>query len=177
MVCFEIAHQLFLVSTVKRQRYQVSNDELKELLDSWYVSRLLTNSFWADYQYKLKIGGKHSTLTDARQSSLQALGFVWDSHKATWMERYESLKEFKSQNGHCDVPANYPDKALAIWVKVLCCRCFAMLVDLLGGIDLSFIHFHLWVLLISSLLLSSFSVPTSPWKTVPSKRVPALDHD
>lgn len=70
------------------------------------------------YQYKLKNMGRHSTLTDARQRELEAMGFIWDSHKAAWYERYESLKEFYFKHGHANVPSNYEhDKSLAIWVK------------------------------------------------------------
>merc|ERR1712159_188705 len=48
------------------------------------------------YQYKLKMDGKRSTITDERVRALDEAGFVWDSHKAVWAERLEELKEFKS---------------------------------------------------------------------------------
>lgn len=70
------------------------------------------------YQYKLKQDGKHTTLTDQRQAQLEAMGFVWDSHKAIWEERYRVLCQFRMLHGHSNVPSNYPpDKSLAIWVK------------------------------------------------------------
>jgi hypothetical protein len=69
------------------------------------------------YQYKLMQMGHHSMLTQVRKVALEDMGFVWDSHKAAWIERYESLKQFKYGQGHCDVPSNYSDRALAIWAK------------------------------------------------------------
>ena len=39
------------------------------------------------YQYKLKIEGKQSTMTDDRVVVLEALGFIWDYHGAAWQER------------------------------------------------------------------------------------------
>ena len=70
------------------------------------------------YQYKIKKRGKHSTLTDEREAALNSLGFVWDSHGATWEERLEQLVAFKIQYGHCNVPITFPDnQALAVWVK------------------------------------------------------------
>ena len=70
------------------------------------------------YQYKLKSLGRRSTMTDDRQTELEEIGFVWDSHMAAWYERLESLKEFRSLYGHCNVPSNYElDRQLAVWVK------------------------------------------------------------
>lgn len=70
------------------------------------------------YQYKLKMDGKRSTITDERVRALDEAGFVWDSHKAVWAERLEELKEFKKQHKHCNVPSRYKaNHQLAIWVK------------------------------------------------------------
>jgi hypothetical protein len=70
------------------------------------------------YQYKLKQLGLHSTLTDVRQTALEEMGgFIWDSHKASWQERYRSFYNFHVQRGHCNVPSNHPNKTLTIWVK------------------------------------------------------------
>lgn len=48
---------------------------------------------------------------------LEKLGFVWDSHAVAWEEKYSTLLRFKADYGHVDVPSNYPDKGLAIWIK------------------------------------------------------------
>ena len=69
-------------------------------------------------QYKLKIEGKHSTLTDERQKLLEDLGFTWDSHNAAWEERFHELLRFKEEHGHCDVPSTYKENPpLASWIK------------------------------------------------------------
>ena len=70
------------------------------------------------YQYSVKMEGKHSTLSDERERALEQLGFIWDSHAAAWEERWNELRQFKESNGHCNVPANYPENPqLSIWVK------------------------------------------------------------
>jgi hypothetical protein len=70
------------------------------------------------HQYRLKMEGKHSTVSDDRRMALEKLGFVWDSHAAVWGERYQELYEFKAIHGHCKVPRSFPSNPqLAIWVK------------------------------------------------------------
>jgi hypothetical protein len=69
------------------------------------------------YQYKLKQEKRHSTLTDEREAKLEAMGFIWDSHKAVWEEKYKGLCYFREKRGHSNVPSKYDDKPLAIWVK------------------------------------------------------------
>ncbi len=44
-------------------------------------------------------------------------GFIWDSHRAQWHERYQLLEVFHFANGHCNVPSNYHDSSLSNWVK------------------------------------------------------------
>lgn len=69
-------------------------------------------------QYKLMIAGRHHTLTPERLSKLEEHGFVWDSHKAIWQERYSDLCRYKERHGHVNVPNKYPaDSQLGIWVK------------------------------------------------------------
>ena len=69
-------------------------------------------------QYRLKHDGKHSTLTDDRQEMLEQLGFIWDSHKASWEEKFQDLRMFKQMYGHCNVPTMYPrNPQLASWLK------------------------------------------------------------
>jgi hypothetical protein len=70
------------------------------------------------YQYKLHREGKHCTMTDEREATLEQLGFVWDSHAATWDERFSELSAFQSECGHCNVPTSFPaNPQLAVWVK------------------------------------------------------------
>ncbi len=71
------------------------------------------------YQYKLRRLGEHSSMSDDRIQTLEALGFVWNSHDLLWEERLEDLKEYKATHGDCNVPSKYPtNPPLAIWVKV-----------------------------------------------------------
>jgi hypothetical protein len=70
------------------------------------------------YQYKLKMAGTRSTLTDERQRILEEISFVWHSHTAAWMERWSELYEFRQQHGHSNVPSNFEfNRHLSIWVK------------------------------------------------------------
>jgi hypothetical protein len=70
------------------------------------------------YQYKLHKEGKHCTMTEEREAALEQLGFIWDSHAATWDERFRELGAFQSKYGHCKVPTSFPpNPQLAVWVK------------------------------------------------------------
>jgi hypothetical protein len=70
------------------------------------------------YQYKLKLEGKRSTLSDERVRLLSTIGFIWNSHDAVFHERLQDLTLFKQIHGHCAVPSNYePDVQLAVWTK------------------------------------------------------------
>lgn len=70
------------------------------------------------HQFRIKREGKHSTVTDERQAILEGLGFVWDSHAAGWIERWNELREFKKRHGHCNVQKKDPENPqLAVWVK------------------------------------------------------------
>lgn len=71
------------------------------------------------YQYKLKMEGKpNSTMTQERIVALEDMGFVWDSHGAAWLERWNELVAFEREHGHANVPSNFaPSPPLATWVK------------------------------------------------------------
>lgn len=69
------------------------------------------------HQRKRKERGLHSTLSDERQELLTNAGFIWDSHRAQWQERYQSLEVFQMTHGHSDVPSNFHDSSLSNWVK------------------------------------------------------------
>eukprot|EP00957_Ditylum_brightwellii_P049412 3749148-Ditylum_brightwellii.AAC.1 len=59
-------------------------------------------------------------LTKERQrhiQQLEELGFCWNINDANWMHKFESLKQFKEEFGHCNVPSQYKaDMVLARWV-------------------------------------------------------------
>jgi hypothetical protein len=70
------------------------------------------------YQYKLKMDGKRSSMIQDRQTALDQLGFVWDSHATVWEERLNDLIAFREIHGHCIVPTTFPENPqLAVWVK------------------------------------------------------------
>ncbi len=70
------------------------------------------------YQYKLKAEGKPSTMTDERIVALEQVGFVWDSHGAAWLERWQELVHYQQEYGNANVPSNHPQNPqLATWVK------------------------------------------------------------
>lgn len=70
------------------------------------------------YQYKLKVDGKRSTLSDERIRLLNKIGFIWNSHDAVWEERWNELAIYKRVHGDCIVPSNYEkNPQLAVWVK------------------------------------------------------------
>jgi hypothetical protein len=53
------------------------------------------------YQYKLKIEGKQSTMTDEVVVELEARGFIWDYNStAPWQERWNELVEYKGLFGN-----------------------------------------------------------------------------
>jgi len=86
---------------------------------SWSRNRPLSQ--WVKrqrHQCKLKSEGKHSNLNDKREAMLQQLGFVWDSRAANWDERFEELRAFQQEFGHCQVTKTNPKyRPLAVWLK------------------------------------------------------------
>lgn len=70
------------------------------------------------HQYKLQKQGMHSNLNASRIQSLDALGFIWDSHGAAWEEKYQELKEFSKRHGNTNVPCRYLGSSkLSTWIK------------------------------------------------------------
>jgi hypothetical protein len=66
--------------------------------------------------------GKPSTMTAERLRALDVVGFDWGTTKADlvslWNERFQELREFKAQFGHCNVPRIYSgNPQLAQWVS------------------------------------------------------------
>eukprot|EP00980_Cylindrotheca_fusiformis_P020583 scaffold7641_cov115-Cylindrotheca_fusiformis.AAC.29 len=70
------------------------------------------------FQYKAKQEGKHTTLSVARQQALDELGFVWDSHRAAWEERFNEMVLFREMHGHINIPIRHNGNTkLSTWVK------------------------------------------------------------
>jgi hypothetical protein len=64
--------------------------------------------------------GLKTAMTDEKEKHLEDMGFQWSVKKehedAMWNQRYEELKKFKDEHGHCHVPRKSSGK-LGIWVK------------------------------------------------------------
>ena len=83
----------------------------------------------AKYRKDIKLGRwvslqrtekKLNILPKNRESALDKIGFSWkaDLHEKSWDERYEDLKEFKKEHGHCNVPLrDSNDSSLGTWVS------------------------------------------------------------
>ena len=67
--------------------------------------------------YTLMKQGKQTHMTEARSAELDAIGFCWDTHENTWMERLNDLKLFREKYGHCICPTNYAhNPKLGTWI-------------------------------------------------------------
>jgi Helicase associated domain len=67
----------------------------------------------------LKQIGRHNTLTDEREELLDSVGFVWDSHQASWNDHYQRLENFFQVHGHVQIPIteNPTYSSLSTWCK------------------------------------------------------------
>ena len=70
---------------------------------------------WVVTQRNVYKAGK---LRKERIDALEEIGFEWDARKATWRRRFEELKRFQEENGHCNVPQRHAGelRQLGIWV-------------------------------------------------------------
>jgi hypothetical protein len=73
-------------------------------------------------RYKLYQEGKPSPMTAEHIRALDGVGFDWGTRKtvlkSTWSERFEQLREFNVQFGHCLVPKRYAaNPTLGGWVS------------------------------------------------------------
>ncbi|WKN44275.1 helicase associated domain-containing protein [Tunicatimonas pelagia] len=63
-------------------------------------------------------------LSDEQKAQLNAVGFAWKGDivrikRQRWHDRYEQLKNFVQQHGHCRVPNQYPlNPELGRWVEI-----------------------------------------------------------
>jgi hypothetical protein len=55
-------------------------------------------------------------MTQERVEMLNLIGFQWEA-QVTWTNRFEELKGFQKEHGHCRVPQCFPEnEALGLWV-------------------------------------------------------------
>jgi hypothetical protein len=60
---------------------------------------------------------KQSHMTEERVNELNSIGFCWDTHEATWLDRLRELKAFKAKYGHTLVPTSSNENPkLGTWV-------------------------------------------------------------
>ena len=60
-----------------------------------------------------------SSLTMERIDKLNSIEFDWNPLDTLWNIRYEEMKAFKKENGHCNVPIDYPSNpSLGIWTSL-----------------------------------------------------------
>jgi len=70
---------------------------------------------WIKTQRRFKTTGN---LSSERIRLLDQIGFTWlASKEKTWDDRYSDLLKYKSINGHCNIPVDYPpDPVLGRWL-------------------------------------------------------------
>ena len=56
-------------------------------------------------------------LSKERIDALNEIGFEWDPYEAAWRLRFEELKAYKKENGHCNMPRSEGKLGLWMWVK------------------------------------------------------------
>jgi hypothetical protein len=71
---------------------------------------------WVGGQRQSYAKGK---LDQDRIEALEKLGFVWNTHQASWDEKYEELRVFVEENGHALV---HIDTDLGKWLNKRCCK-------------------------------------------------------
>ena len=77
---------------------------------------------WANRQKKnyriYRSGETYTTMTEERISKLEGIGFSWNKHDDSWMQRYRDLVKYYEHHGHSMVPKTYPANAqLPQWVS------------------------------------------------------------
>ena len=73
-------------------------------------------------QYKLLQKGKPNSMIEERIRELESIGFDWGTTKtdlvSIWSVRFQQLREYKVQSGHCLVPYQYSaNPKLGKWVS------------------------------------------------------------
>ena len=97
------------------ERWQARLQELKEFKAEHGHCNVTPESHpgglgnWVECQRR--VGKEDFRRRDAAQfQKLEELGFQWETSSLSyrWEERFQELKEFKEQNGHCRVPREHP---------------------------------------------------------------------
>jgi hypothetical protein len=76
----------------------------------WKEDLALAN--WVAYQRSTK-----AEVPELRWNALNSIGFDWNPNESAWNKQYSKLAIYMKQNGHCNVPKEYPqDPSLGICV-------------------------------------------------------------
>ncbi len=68
---------------------------------------------WVHGQRSLR---KKQQLGEERIHKLDRVGFVWDKRTDTWKQMFSALLKYKNTHGDCNVPRNWHDTRLVLWV-------------------------------------------------------------
>ena len=117
-VCHDIDDQIWLQRFNELRAYQREHGHTD-------VPRLFANNLalasWVHSQrkdHKRFVSGQKTTITHAKVTELQSMGFKWDLHGAMWNQRLDELKVFRVKHGHCDIPQRFADNpSLGRWVN------------------------------------------------------------
>ena len=76
---------------------------------------------WVLYQrrhYRLYQEGKSTSMTEEHIRALKGIGFDWGTSQTDWSVRFEELRAFKMQFGHCVVPQQFSaNTKLGRWIS------------------------------------------------------------
>jgi hypothetical protein len=121
----EQLNRLDFVWEVKEGQWYQRYQELCDFQQEHGHTRVPTNysslGVWAANQrrdYQLFQWGKPTKiLNDERIRLLDRIQFEWSrSHEDSWQQRYRELQDYVEQNGHANVPEDYPENvALGQW--------------------------------------------------------------
>ena len=76
------------------------------------------NAALSSWVTNVRVLYKNNVLEKKRIERLEEIGFVWDPITSVWEEMFSSLCNFKRENGHCNVPQQYPlNQQLGSWVS------------------------------------------------------------
>jgi len=95
--------------------------QYKQVNGNCKVKRNYVNQQLANWVHNQRNKYKNGTLSNEQTDHLNGIGFEWEVKKQDneqyWDERFEELKQYEEQNGHCNVPREYKhNKQLGKWV-------------------------------------------------------------
>ncbi|MEO5377988.1 MAG: helicase associated domain-containing protein [Magnetococcus sp. DMHC-6] len=72
----------------------------------------------AQWVERIRRDWKKGMIPSDKEERLKALDFVFDTREVFWEQMFADLMVFREENGHCNLPATYPENTeLAWWVE------------------------------------------------------------